>query len=99
MKNNYNKIYRILNKKQKLYLLVLFFLTIINVFFEVFSLSLVIPVMQSIFGDEPVPDFILRNKELSNMLCHAVCCDSYFSKQDFDADMELRERMLEKFDV
>ena len=55
--------------------------------------------MQSIFGDEPVPDFILRNKKLSNMLCHAVCCDSYFSKQDFDADMELRERMLEKFDV
>lgn len=48
-----NKIYKInniLNNKQKTYLIVLFFLTIITIFFEVFSISLIIPVMQSIFG-------------------------------------------------
>ena len=55
--------------------------------------------LQCIFGEEPIPDFILKNEVLSDRICHAVCCDSYFSKQGFDADMELREKMLNKFNL
>ena len=50
-------------------------------------------------GDGEVPDFIIRNKEFSDKLCHAIICEPYFTSRDFEEEIELRDKMLEKFDL
>ena len=55
--------------------------------------------LKRIFGDEPCPDFIIRNKEFSDKLCHAIICEPCFNSRDIDEEIEIQERMLEKFDL
>ena len=55
--------------------------------------------LRRIFGDGDVPDFIIRNKELSDKLCHAIICEPCFNSRDLDEEFELRDKMLEKFDL
>ena len=55
--------------------------------------------LRQIFGNGDVPDFIIRNKEFSDKLCHAIICEPCFNSRDLDEEFELREKMLEKFDL
>ena len=55
--------------------------------------------LRRIFGDGDVPDFIIRNKEFSDKLCHAIICEPCFNSRDLDEEFELRDKMLEKFDL
>ena len=55
--------------------------------------------LKRIFGDEPCPDFIIRNKEFSDKLCHAIICEPCFNSRDIDEEFELHEKMREKFDL
>ena len=55
--------------------------------------------LRRIFSDGEVPDFIIRNKEFSDKLCHAIICEPYFTSRDFEEEIELRDKMLEKFDL
>ena len=52
---------------------------------------------QCIFGDNPLPHFMLRNKKLREKICHALFCEPSFRRETFDQEVDLRERMLEKF--
>ena len=52
MKSKLQKILNILTKKQKIMSIVMFFLTIINMFFEVFSIALIIPLMETLFNGQ-----------------------------------------------
>jgi hypothetical protein len=54
--------------------------------------------LRRIFGDEPVPDFIIQDKAFSNKLCHAIICDPSNNSRDIDEEIILREKMLEKFE-
>ena len=55
--------------------------------------------LRRIFGDGDVPDFIIRNKEFSDKLCHAIICEPCCNSRDLDEEFELRDKMLEKFDL
>jgi len=55
--------------------------------------------LKKIFGDEPCPDFIIRDKEFSDKLCHAIICEPCFNSRDIDEEFELHEKMREKFDL
>ena len=52
--------------------------------------------LRRIFGDEPIPDFIRRDKDLSQSLCWAIIDDLPNNSRDFD-DMELFTKIDEKF--
>ena len=66
MKSKLLKLSYILTKKQKIMSIVIFFLTIINMFFEVFSIALVIPLMETIFNGQVNDRFSLLAKTLDN---------------------------------
>ena len=53
--------------------------------------------LRRIFGDEPVPDFILRNKNLSQKLCWAIIDDLPNNSRDFDDGPELFSKIEGKF--
>jgi hypothetical protein len=55
--------------------------------------------LKRIFGDDPCPEFIISNRELSEKLCHAIICEPCFNSRDIDEEIELHDRMLEKFDL
>ena len=65
MKSKLQKISSILTKKQKIMSIVIFFLTIINMFFEVFSIALVIPLMETIFNGQVNEKFSLLSELLN----------------------------------
>ena len=55
--------------------------------------------LSRIFGDELCPDLIIRNKEFSDKLCHAIICEPCFNSRDIDEEFEIHEKMREKFDL
>ena len=65
MKNKLQKILYILTKKQKIMSIVIFFLTIINMFFEVFSIALVLPLMETIVSGKVNDRFSLLSETLN----------------------------------
>ena len=65
MKNKLQKILYILTKKQKIMSIVIFFLTIINMFFEVFSIALVLPLMETIVNGNVDDRFSLLSETLN----------------------------------
>ena len=66
MKTKLQKILGILTKKQKIMSTVIFFLTIINMFFEVFSIALIIPLMETIFNGQVNERFSLLTELLNH---------------------------------
>ena len=55
--------------------------------------------LRRIFGDDSIPDFIIRDKEFSEKLCFAIISEPCFNSRDFDEEIELHEKMKEKFDL
>ena len=65
MKSKLQKISYILTKKQKIMSILIFFLTIINMFFELFSIALVIPLMEIILNGQADDRFPLLSEILN----------------------------------
>lgn len=52
-----------------------------------------------IFGEQSCPDFLIKNKELSEKLFYAICCDPSFNIGDFDSFIERSDILRDKLSL
>ena len=52
--------------------------------------------LRQIFGDDPIPDFIMQNSSLRDRLCLVIVSNIEMNARDLD-ELELAYRIEEKF--